>query len=177
MKYLISLIVIILLFFTACGTHKKVLVASNNHDHHFNNQGEQENYWAEELFKLEYKKQRIKRYNGYIRILDENHISYGKLLLQFDTNSKFKEIFTTGIFYPGLISNCNLIISDLEEQSFLSHSIKVKRFKLLILTPYFTNPTVYFLEITNNKATDKTDLENFIKGSKLTFLKDAWIDI
>jgi hypothetical protein len=48
--------VIILLLFCSCQTHKKVLDNSENNNQQFNNQGEQENYWAEKLFKQDYKK-------------------------------------------------------------------------------------------------------------------------
>ena len=39
------------------------------------------------------------------------------------------------------------------------------------------NPQVYLFELRNENATEKTDWEKWIKGSKLTFLKDGWIII
>ncbi|MEO7214224.1 hypothetical protein [Mucilaginibacter sp.] len=52
-----------------------------------------------------------------------------------------------------------------------------KRFKMMVFYNLGANPTIYFLELTNNKATDKTDTLEFIKGASLTFFKQGWMQI
>jgi hypothetical protein len=73
--------------------------------------------------------------------------------------------------------NDSVKISDLEELKFLSKSHKIKRFRFWYYLPGFNNPQVYFIELTNSKATRKMKIHEFIKGSELTFIKGAWLII
>jgi hypothetical protein len=41
----------------------------------------------------------------------------------------------------------------------------------------FANPTVYFIELTNKKATDSTPLAEFVQGAELTFVEEGWVII
>jgi hypothetical protein len=69
----------------------------------FKNTGEQEDYWAEELFKRDYKNQRYKKYNGTIV---NNKIGYrfNDIVLIVYKGNELREIFEKGIFYPGVLS-------------------------------------------------------------------------
>lgn len=172
----------------------------------FKNQGEQENYWAQELFKKEYKKTTYKVYTEKIERIDISKFTYDNKSFNVSvTNKALELIFTKGILYPQLISGYtteprkskkeldsltnsqryfyelkrgdNLTITDLEELTFLTDSPKVKRFCFWLFRPKSANPQVYLFELTNEKATKKTTLKEFIKNSKLTFLKAGWIVI
>ena len=64
----------------------------------------------------------------------------------------------------------NIKLSNASELLFLSSDVKVKRFKISCKDPKFPNIMVYYFELTNKNATDKTPLEEFIKNSKLTYI-------
>ncbi len=144
----------------------------------FKNQGEQEKYWAQELFKKEYKKKYYSKFIGEIEKSD-NKIKFGKVqyVELFDTNSDYSLIFEKGLFYPDILSGISLRIGSLEELEFLSDNPKVKRFWFWLYRPNMANPQVYLFELTNDKADKKTDWESFIKNAELTFVKDGWIII
>ncbi len=142
----------------------------------FKNQGEQEKYWAQELFKREYKKKHYSKFVGEI-IKSDNKITFGKVqyVELFDTKSDYNQIFEKGLFYPDILNGNSLKIWNLEELEFLSDNPKVKRFWFWLYHPYMANPQVYLFELTNDKADEKTDWESFIKNAELTFVKDGWI--
>tara|TARA_R100000306_G_scaffold40171_1_gene39511 strand:+ start:126 stop:641 length:516 start_codon:yes stop_codon:yes gene_type:complete len=145
----------------------------------FANQGEQEDFWAQELFKKEYKANTYSKYIGEIKLENENQIRFGDVQSIFisGTETKYYSILTNGLFHPDLLNALSLQITDLEEMEFLSNSPKVKRFRFWLFRPNMANPQVYLFELRNENATEKTDWEKWIKGSKLTFLKDGWIII
>ena len=172
----------------------------------FKNQGEQENYWAQELFKKEYKKLSYKQYSNEIKEKEETEFIYdNKSFHIYGINDTLKLIFRKGILYPQLISGFtnekrksekeldslsaseryfyelsrgdNLTITNLEELNFLSDSPKTKRFRFWLNRPKSANPEVYLFELTNETADKNTELKEFIENSKLTFLKEGWIII
>ena len=172
----------------------------------FKNQGEKENYWTQELFKKEYKKLSYEQYSNEIKENDGTEFVYdNKSFNIYGVNETLKPIFREGILYPQLISGFttekrksekeldslsvseryfyelnrgdNLTISNLEELNFLSTTSKVKRFRFWLSRPKSANPQVYVFELTNEMADKNTELKEFIKNSKLTFLKQGWIII
>lgn len=203
MKYLI---LIILTFNLSCITQKSEVTDKSNTELKppFTTQGEQEDYWAQEFFKKEYKKFPYEIYSGEIKEFDETKFIYKNKSFQiYDINESLKIIFSKGILYPQLISGFtteprksdkeldsltnseryfydlsrgdNLIITELEEIQFLSNSPKIKRFRFWLNRPNSANPQVYLFELIIEKANKNTDLKEFIENSKLTFLKEGWI--
>lgn len=172
----------------------------------FNNQGEQENYWAQELFKKEYKKTTYEVYTNDIKKVGTTDFVYNNMTFHiYGVHKTLESIFTKGILYPQLINGYelapkksakeldslskaqrylyemyrgdNLIVTNLEELKFLSNSPKVKRFRFWLNRPKMANSQVYLFELTNEKATKKTTFEEFLKNAKLTFFKAGWIVI
>ena len=169
----------------------------------FANQGEQEDYWAEKLFHEKYKKENYKRFTGEINIIDNNYIRFGNKILQVYSVPELKSVFILGIFYPQILTgdsvtpkksneeisgmndeqrvfynmtqNDTLSIGDFEELKFLSKNPTVKRFRFWQYRKWSANPQVYFIELTNTDADKTTDMETFIKGATLTFVKGGWI--
>lgn len=39
------------------------------------------------------------------------------------------------------------------------------------------NPTVHFIELTNDNATKETKLIEFFQNSRLTYYKEGWVQI
>ena len=171
----------------------------------FKNQGEQENYRAEQLFKNEYQKRHFKKFHGEI-IVNDNHYQYGSLVLTVYVPSEFKPLFVKGILYPDIIHGYfnigkkikielsktdtakpnpvlvksilqpdSLSLSAFEELKFLETSPHHKRFRFWMDTKGLANPTVYFIELTNNKATTDTPLSEFVQGADLTFIEEGWV--
>jgi hypothetical protein len=171
----------------------------------FKNQGEQEDYWAEQLFKNEYCKTHFDKYKGDIVINANSFIFGDKTFVIVNTPNELKPIFSSGIFYPAIITGDtksvvksqaeldtlstaqkvfynmtrtdSLTISGFEELKFLTKSNTQKRFRFWLFRKGTANPTVCFIELTNDKAHDKTDLTTFIDGAVLTFFKSGWIVI
>jgi len=169
----------------------------------FANQGEQEDYWAEKFFYEKYKKENYKRFAGEIKVIDKNHIRFGNKILRGYFSPELKSIFTQGIFYPQIITgdsvapkksneelikmtdgqrvfynmteNDTLVIGEFKELKFLSKSHTVKRFRFWEYQEWSANPQVYFIELTNTVADKSTEMETFIKGATLTFVKGGWV--
>ncbi|RZL40794.1 MAG: hypothetical protein EOP00_26115 [Pedobacter sp.] len=191
-----KLLTFLLLFF---------ITLANAQERIFQNQGEQEDYWTEELFRNEYVKQSFERFKGKVTVIDKNTVTFdNKTLTIWAFEPALLEILTEGIFYPQILigseenqpiknseelkmmsveerisykmtKNDSLKISDFEEVKFLSKSPKVKRFRFWNFRSGFANPMVYFIELTNEDATETTDLKTFIKSAQLTFVKSGWL--
>ena len=72
----------------------------------FATQGDQENYRATEIFKNNYSKQTFPRFSGQIIEINSYLIKYDSTVLRIlTTNSLIKQIFTLGIFYPGIFND------------------------------------------------------------------------
>ncbi len=141
----------------------------------FNNQGEQEKYRVEVFFKDHYSTQSYPEFNGKITEIDFNTYKFDSEVIVLDNiNRTLKSIFLKGLLYPQIIATDISFISSLEELKFLNTSPKVKRFKFWLFRKNVNNPTVCLLEITNEQATEKTDMKTFIENGKLTFLKQGW---
>jgi hypothetical protein len=158
-------------------------------------QGRQEDRQAKRLIRKEYKKQSYDRYSGSIIIINEDTFKYDdEVLFIFNTCKDLKPIFQKGIFYPEIITgpvkkglarkkeldatifrNDSLRISDFQELKFLRRTPQAKIYRFWIYSKGMFNPTVCFIELTNDSATIKTDRETFINGSKLTFFKEGWL--
>lgn len=172
----------------------------------FDNQGEQEDYRAQEFFKNEYKKLTYAIYDGPIIEKAATEFIYDhKTFRVLGVNDTLKLIYTKGILYPQLINGYtsvahktnkkldsltviqryfyelnrgdDLRVSNLEELKFLSDSLTIKRFRFWLFAQKDSNPKVYFFELTNEKAKETTSLKDFIENSKLTFFKAGWIII
>lgn len=179
-------------------------VWANAQQKHFKNREERENDSATELFEKEYEKQRYDTFEGKIRVIDSNTILFDDKTLHGDLPPEYLSIFTEGLLYPQLLlgnadnnpvkpdseislmdekekfayitsRNDTMKVYGFEELKFLRPSAKIKRFRFRYYRQGFTNPTIYFIELTNEKADADTDNETFIKGAMLTFLKDGWI--
>lgn len=209
MRTILILILTIVAIDSVQGQKKEVKPPTdqkNENEEGFQTQGEQEDYWAKELFRKHYKKQKFERYQGSVQANVEGIFTYDdKVFRIINTDEKLLPIFREGIFYPNIITGNaksetkskmeldkmaqdqrmfynltrtdSLTISNFEEVAFLSKSPKYKRFRFLLFRKGSSNPTVYFIELTNKKALPTTDRETFINGSTLTFCKQGWMQI
>ena len=169
----------------------------------FQNQGEQEDCWAEEFFDIEYKETNYLNFGGTITERSETLIEFeNKVLMHWDTDKPILKIFKKGIFYPQLLIGFNkaiplkdsdslseiqkffqklsqptdtLKISSFEELQSLNDNPRIKKFRFWVYWPAQMNPQVFLIALKNDKATADTLLEDFIDGARLTFIKGAWI--
>ena len=174
---------LILILCLSCNSQKKK-VKSLSHEKKeiqppFSNQGEQELYWAQEVFKNEYEQKVYDKFHGEIEIIAENTIGYDTDLLTLYCNPAHKIIFTSGILYPKIFYSNSVGISNLKELDFLSNSPKVKRFVCHFYdnNSGLANPTIYYFELINETATEKTDFRSFLNYAKLTFVKRGSLQI
>lgn len=155
--------------------------ASSDTTKQFKIQGQQEDDWAKQLFEKNYSRQDFEKYDSTI-VTSGDTVKYSDKYFLVWTTDKFKPIFSSGIFYPTIIIGTSkrdyrLSISNFEELKFLNHSPTQKRFRFWLNRNSLLNPTVCFIELTNENATDKTDMQTFIRGASLTFYKEGWIII
>ena len=171
---------IILMIFILASTQAQT--TKNNFDSsgkkiEFKNQEEQENYWTRNIFEENYTKETFRKFSGKIIVSGDTIKYLDKYFLAW-VPTKFKNIFSSGIFYPTVItgqskSSYRLTISNFEELDFLSESPIQKRFRFWLQGKGLVNPTVCFIELTNQNATENTDIETFINGASLTFYKEG----
>ena len=171
----------------------------------FKNQGEQEDYQARQLFKKEYSKTHFDKFKGDIVINGDDFIFGDKTFVITNTPKELTPIFSSGIFYPNIITGDtksvvksqaeldtlstvqkvfynmtrtdSFTISGFEELKFLAKSNTQKRFRFWLFRKGVANPTVCFIELTNDKANGNTDLTTFINGAALTYFKSGWVVI
>jgi len=144
----------------------------------FKNQGEQEDFWAKEIFRKEYKKENYKRFSGQIITVNANTCQYGYLYFSIPEQAdSIKPLFTSGILYPSLFGANASGIGNIKELPFPELPPAIKRFSCWVNRQGFANPVVYVFELTNEQATKQTDLKSFIMGASLTFIKQGTIII
>jgi hypothetical protein len=206
-KYLILLSTALAIY--GCANKRPFTDASNPVKTDFKNTGEQEDYWAEQIFDRQHERQHYKTYKT-PGILAGNGYQYKNAVIITDTNSAVKAILTKGIFYPDIIVEAfkysprrhlkirllktdtsfikqessyivpqidSLWLTNFQEVKFLETNSKQRRFRFWLERKGFSNPIIYFMELTNKNATAETDLLSFINGAKLTFFQEGWVII
>jgi len=162
-------------------------------------QGENERYWAQEIFDKNYSPQLFERYKGTIILINETTFRYDEsIIIAHFIEKEYRAIFEKGILYPAIFGGYNdgrilelpqvpdsvrskpfysfsrndsLYVGIMESLMFLNPSDKIKRFKLYLSRPGVMNPSMYVFELTNDTANKTTDLVSFINGARLTFFK------
>jgi hypothetical protein len=147
------------------------------------------------------------KFDGKISVVNENTIRFDEKTLIFFENSKdeYLVIFIKGLFYPNIITGNiiseikskeelenmsdkdrifyniartdSLTIGYIDELKLLNPNHKTKRFIIWVFRKGMINPTAWYFELQNNKATRKTSLSEFIQNAKLTFCKSGTIII
>jgi hypothetical protein len=164
----------------------------------------EQKHWSEKIREGIYYEKGFERYKGKIEKLDINTIRYDSLILKVHTaRAEYNSIFEQGIFHPGIFAgdqsggkvqpggrpdsatafgNCfthyNVIgVSVLDEIKPERNTYTSKRFRIWQWLCAFANPREYIFDLENKLADEKTSLEEFIKGSKLTYIRFVTIII
>lgn len=198
--YKISPLVLVALLFSSVSAFCQIDSLKKRIDpRHITTEGEQEQYWAQEIFEKQYEIQSFERYKGTITLINRNTIKYNESIITAGfIQEEYRIIFEKGILYPAIFAGYNdgrilelsqvpdsvrskplysfsrndsLYVGIMENLTFLNPSDKVMRFKLYLSRPGLMNPSMYVFELTNDTATKTTDLVSFIKGARLTFFK------
>lgn len=167
-------------------------------------QGQQEEKLAQDIFNKNTKIQDYPKFTGQITRLDSNSFKFDEKTLIVDNPSEgLKILLVNGIFYPNIIvgntvaviktkqqldslsvsqkvlynmfRTDSLRISDFEELKSLSESPKQKRFKFYLYRLGIMNPTIYYVELTNEKATKDFSVLEFMKGCRVTYIEKGSI--
>jgi len=170
----LTLILISLLTITlSYGQEDEKIKRSRKKEPDFSTAGEQEDYWTKRLFKFEYKKKNYKRFKGQISRIDSTTFRFDSVVVKnVDQDKRLLLMLEKGILFPWMPG---LRINMWDELTELNPSFKVKRYRLSVHMFNISNPTVYFIELTNDKATADMDIMKFIEGANLTFLKQGWV--
>jgi hypothetical protein len=162
-------------------------------------QGEQEEYWAQEIFDKKYEAQLFDRYKRPIILLNETAFKYDEtVIIAHVIEKEYQTVFEKGILYPAIFAGYNdgrilelpqvpdsvkskqlysftkkdsLFVGIMQSLAFLNPSDKVMRFKLYLSRPGLMNPSMYVFELTNDTATKTTSLVSFINGARLSFFR------
>ena len=102
MKYLILTVTFI--FFVSCKSLTNTKVVKSEPTPHFQNQGEQEDYWAKRLFEEKYEKLEYSKFNGEIKITDfEIQFGATQCIIYPNPNPEYNLIFEKGLLYPEIV--------------------------------------------------------------------------
>ena len=153
----------------------------------FKNQGAKEKYDIKQIFMTRYQTQSFNNYAGKINILNTNNsslISFDSVCVRLyleDGKNKYNKIFMTDLLsdqLPGLKwKNDTISVSNLEYLNYTNNLPTQRRFSFLVHNGFMLNPSVILIELTNKNSNRYTDFDKFIKGAKLTFFLNAWIQI
>lgn len=144
-----------------------------------------------------YKRNVYQKFNGGIETTEDGLYKFGDKTLKIDIEDPvLLEVFLKGIFNPEVIfgketthktnteldtlsqdkktlynlnRNDSLAICCFEWLDKLNPNPQTKRFKLWVIRIGIANPTEYYLELYNDKATVETTLRDFIDNSIMTF--------
>lgn len=144
---------------------------------------DQEDDWAKNAFNEGYNKQEYQKYDGEIKQNNASEFILGKIVLMVgNADSVLRVVISNRLLDPRLFEidpqvADTLMLSDLKELSFSSIAPTDKRFRFSCLRKNQNTPTIYFIELSNPKAKNHTNLSTFIKGASLTFFTEAWTQL
>jgi hypothetical protein len=154
--------------------------------------------FAKDVFNSkEYVKRNYDRFYGRIDSIDSNTFKFGEKILKIETgNNELRKLIGIGIFnadeifgkqttkkskaeldslsqnqkvFFNLSRNDSLAICCFESLEKLNPNPQTKRFKFWVMRIGVANPTEYYIELYNDKATKETELGKFIENSKMSF--------
>jgi hypothetical protein len=145
----------------------------------FKNNAEQEEYYVKKMFKEEYKKQTFNKFVGSKKVVNDHTFQFDNLTINiFYTSADLKTIIAEGFLYPKLLGEeDSLKITDFQELKYVNDKPQYRRFSFWLFRKLLANPQVYYIELTNDKATPGTELREFIKGAQLTYFNPGNIII
>lgn len=186
MKPLFSILFSLILSVSIYGQKKEVLSKKNQA--------------VIEHFSTKYKKKNYKKFEGKI-VIKDNQVQFDDKVIFYDKSDKTTAlILQQGLIYPQLLTeyqmnkfldettdrtqkrflklqkdpkasfDVNAINMKVSELNFLNSNEKTKRFELTSKSKVIPSIT-YFIELQNSKATAETNMEDFIKNAKLTYLQ------
>jgi hypothetical protein len=108
-----------------------------------------------------------------LRLIFENgifnpNVIFGNVTTKI-SKADFDNLNTTQKIFFNLTRNDSLTISGLEKLEKLNPNLKTKRFKFWVWRIGSANPTEYYIEFYNDKATKETNFIEFIENSKMSF--------
>ena len=145
----------------------------------------------------EYLKGNYDLFSGRIDSIDSNTFRLGEKILKIETgNNGLRKLIGIGVFNAdeifgnettkktkaeidslsqnqkvlfNLTRNDSLTICCFESLDKLNPNPQTKRFKFWVMRIGVVNPTEYYIELYNDKATKETELYEFIENSKMSF--------
>ena len=153
---------------------------------------------AKEVFNSDiYVKSNYDKFSGKIDTINSTIYQIGDKIIKVENgNPKLRDLIEKRIFNPDVIfgkettikskeeldklskkekvlfnitRNDSLIICCFEQLEMLNPNPQTKRFKFWVFRIGIANPTEYYIEIYNNKATKETEWNDFIKNSIMSF--------
>ncbi len=154
--------------------------------------------FAKKVFNSDkYVKGNYDRFSGQIDSIDSKTYRFGnKILIVEIKNAELRKLFDKGIFNPdvifgketskktkaeidslsqnqkvfyNLVRNDSLAICCFEHLKKLNPNPQTKRFKFWVFRVGVANPTEYYIELYNDKATKETEWNEFIENSIMSF--------
>jgi len=104
--------------------------------------------------------------------------------LEYDTNTNksHNEVIDSSVIvlkanssWTSLFSSDSLKISDFKEVNYSKETPSIKTFHFLLWRKHLLNPTEYLIKLENDSANIETDLNRFLKGSRLIYFSKGSI--
>ena len=153
----------------------------------FENQGAKEKYDIQQIFRNNYRKQSYDKYTGKIIIKntkDSSLISFDSIYIRLnlkDKENKYKKIFMSGLLLHQLPvywwKKDTLSIRGFEYLDYTNNLPTQRRYSFLVFNGHLMNPSLILIELTNKNSNLNTDFDKFIRGAKLTYFLNAWLQI
>jgi hypothetical protein len=149
------------------------------------------------FYSKKYKKENYLRFQKNIELIGNNTYKFGdKILAVSIENKSYETLFKKGIFNPDIVfgeettkkdkaeldtltqnhkvfynlfRNDSLSICCIEELEKLNPNPQTKRLKFWLFRIGIINPTEYYIEFYNEKATKDSSIEEFIENAEMTF--------
>lgn len=162
--------------------------------------------FAKEVFRSKkYKRNAYPRFQKPIQRVDSNVYRFGDKIIRVHLeDEQLVKLFGDGIFNPDLIfgettsrkpkptlgiapqsqneifnltRNDSLSICCIKELTNLNHNPRTKRFLFWLFRIGLANPTEYYIEFYNKKATRATSMKDFVENANITFYYQGTIII
>lgn len=150
-------------------------------------QGEKEKNDIQQIFLNKYHPHSYDKYTGKIRIkITKNSplICFDSVCIRLnleDEENQYKKIFTSSKL-SGPLSDLRwkqdtLSVSGIEYLKNTNNLPTQRRFSFLVFNGFMMNPHLILIELTNKNSNQNTDFDKFIRGAKLTYFLNAWLQI
>jgi hypothetical protein len=146
------------------------------------NQGDYENHLAEQHFSQDYEVKQYQKFNGDIvkdSLNEHNIVYFDSLRVILDIEDEvYRRVFAEGILNPKhLYHSQSMQLCCFKELTHLNKNGTKRRFRFWVFEEGMANPLEYLIELTNDKATSRNTLSEFLNKAVVTHISEPRVII